>query len=194
MNEIHSPVEQLRTGLVERAIKVDEGWKRSGRSARWTIDCRSALLDSATLALAGRIVWQRVRELDPEAVCGTGLGAHALIGAVLCAASEDRSDLKGLLIRPQRKLDGMRRLVEGPQVRAAARTVLVDDVANSGITLVEAATIVKTELNIEVRDAVVIVNFDRGAHARLADCGVNLTSLYSLDDLGLTWDPSGGDE
>jgi orotate phosphoribosyltransferase len=87
-------------------------------------------------------------------------------------------------VRKAAKEHGTQRRVEGPALQAHDTVVLVDDVATTGKSLIEAKAVMDT-MNVIVKKAIVIVDRNEGARENLAKVGVTLVPILSLSDLGV---------
>ena len=84
------------------------------------------------------------------------------------------------LIYPRLQPEGTGpRGVEG-RVRPGMRALLVDDLITGGSSILETAEFLE-EHDIVVHDALVLIDRDMGAHARLKAKGINLISILKLD-------------
>ncbi|HKV85136.1 MAG TPA: phosphoribosyltransferase family protein [Ktedonobacterales bacterium] len=84
------------------------------------------------------------------------------------------------LIYPRTKPEGTgERGVEG-RYSAGSRALLVDDLITGGRSVLETATFLD-EHGVKVHDAVVLVDRDQGAAARLKHAGIHLISILKLD-------------
>ena len=173
-------VEELRRRLMQHAVKLGIG----------EIDCREAILSARSLRIAGRLLWNALRHWEPDAVGGVTLSADPLVAAVLCAADEDGRALSGFIVRKRVKDHGMRRLVEGPPLRAGSRVVLVDDILNSGGTLQRAAAAI-APMGAQVVGVVVLLDF-RAPARRFRARGWPLTAVFKLGEIGIRPVPPSG--
>jgi orotate phosphoribosyltransferase len=64
------------------------------------------------------------------------------------------------------------------------RVILVDDVATSGKSLIEAKAVLDG-MNVAVERAIVIVDRSEGARENLQRAGIELQSIFTIADLGV---------
>jgi orotate phosphoribosyltransferase len=69
--------------------------------------------------------------------------------------------------------------IEG-RYSSGTRALLVDDLATGGRSILDAARFL-AEHGVVVKDAVVLIDREQGAHARLKHAGINLISILKLD-------------
>jgi orotate phosphoribosyltransferase len=130
-------------------------------------------------------LWDRVRPYSPDLIGGPTLGADPLTVAMLVEAAADGHSVGGFTVRRRRKRYGLRRLIEGQQVRPGSSVVLVDDMLSSGESLLRAHDAVASAGG-QVVAAAVLLDGRRGPTlARFSRLGVPVMSVFSLRDLGL---------
>lgn len=95
--------------------------------------------------------------------------------------------MNGIVIRKSRKKDGLCNIVEGT-VRRDVPTVIVDDIVNSGTSLLKALTVAKGE-GIPIAEAFCLCHFENPSFAKkLADSPffeLPIRSVFRLSDFGL---------
>ena len=87
-------------------------------------------------------------------------------------------------MRKDTKEHGTQRQIEGPALKGGSRVILVDDVATTGNSLVEAKQALD-KLGVEADTAIVIVDRCEGANENLAKAGLKLESIFSRSDFRL---------
>ncbi|HOU36272.1 MAG TPA: phosphoribosyltransferase family protein, partial [Candidatus Omnitrophota bacterium] len=92
--------------------------------------------------------------------------------------------LKTFIVRKAAKGHGTQRQVEGPALSAGMRVVLVDDVATSGKSLIEAKAVLDS-MKVRVDRAIVIVDRNEGARENCSRAGITLTPIFTIADLGV---------
>jgi len=88
----------------------------------------------------------------------------------------------GFIVRKSAKKHGMQRLIEGPTLPKGSRVILVDDVATTGGSLVEAKKALNKQ-GVKVDCAIVIVDREEGATENLTRAGCRLISLFKKKDI-----------
>lgn len=123
---------------------------------------------------------------------GTGtirLAGVPLAGVPIATAVSLESGMPMVYPRPLTKDHGTRSAVEGP-FEPGDRAVMIDDVATSGISVLEAAERVR-EAGLVVDAAVVLIDRGGGASDALESAGIELHSMLSLPGLVLTLHAAG---
>lgn len=153
-----------------------------GRMSDYYIDVRKVSLTSNGLSLISYLIWEKVRDDDITAVAGPTLGADPIIGGICMAAYKDNKNLKGFIIRKEPKKYGRQKMIEGPQIEAQDKVIIIDDVVTSGGSLIKAIEVLREE-KIKVVKAVVVIDRQEGAYENFAKIGCPLISLFTKDDI-----------
>ncbi|MFH1578397.1 MAG: orotate phosphoribosyltransferase [Candidatus Omnitrophota bacterium] len=168
--------------LKRKAFKKGKIILSSGKSSNYYLDGRLVTLNSQGAYLLANILFDLIKKKGATAIGGPTIGADPIVGAVINLAAIKRKKLNGFIVRKAAKGHGMRRLIEGPQLFAGTRVILVDDVATTGTSLVEAKRILDKQ-RVQVICAVVIFDREEGAAENLAKAGCPLISIFKKDDL-----------
>jgi orotate phosphoribosyltransferase len=123
---------RARTQLIEalrgHALVIGEVTLTSGRKAAYYVDAKRAILLPDTFAALGLLVADHVRRFDATAVGGMTMGADP----VACAALAGGARAKAFFVRGQAKQHGLQRRIEGPDLDAGERCMVVEDVVTTG--------------------------------------------------------------
>lgn len=153
----------------------------SGKTSDWYIDVRRVSLNSAGVYLISHLVWDLIKDDNIDAIGGPTLGADPIVSGVCMIACEEKRRLGGFLIRKSPKEHGRQKLIEGKELCADNRVVIVDDVATSGSSLIKAIEVLRKE-KIEIVKAVVVVDREEGAGDNLSKSNCPLVSLFTRKD------------
>jgi len=123
-------VDELRT----HAVVVGDVVLTSGRTARYYIDAKRAILRPAGFLALGEIVAAKAREWEATAVGGLTMGADP----VACAALAAGFDGKAFFVRKEGKQHGLQRRIEGPLLEPGDRCLVVEDVVTTGGSTIQA--------------------------------------------------------
>jgi orotate phosphoribosyltransferase len=173
--------DELYRLIKEKAYHEGEIKLASGKTSKYYLDARAVTLSSAGAYLVGNLVFNLVRDWDVAAVGGPTLGADPIVGALAVISYENKKPLNTFLIRKTPKAHGRMLQVEGPQISSGSDVVLLDDVATTGGSLVEAIAILK-KIGVSVRRAIVIVDREEGAKENLAREGCELIALFKASE------------
>ena len=160
----------------EGAIKL-----ASGKVSPYYLDARAVTLSSEGAYCVGHILFDMVRDLGVAAVGGPTLGADPMVGALAAVSFLNHKPINTFLIRKTPKDHGRMLQVEGPALTAGEEVVLLDDVATTGGSLVEAMTILK-KMDVSVRQAIVLIDREEGARENLAKHDCPLISVFKASE------------
>jgi orotate phosphoribosyltransferase len=130
-------VDELRT----HAVIVGDVVLTSGRTAKYYVDAKRAILLPAGFRALGEIVAERARESGATAVGGMTMGADP----VACAALAAGFDGKAFFVRKEGKSHGLQRRIEGPLLEPGDRCLVVEDVVSTGGSTIAAIEALQEE-------------------------------------------------
>jgi len=181
-------IEELKVRLL--ALLKEEAFKRgrfvlsSGKVSNYYLDGRIITLAPEGAYLVASIILELIKDKDIAALGGPTLGADPIVGAVAALSHINNNPIKTFIVRRSAKEHGMQRQIEGPQLKKDSRVVLVDDVATTGKSLIEAKQALQ-DLGIKVDTAIVIVDRCEGAEENLAKAGLKLEPIFKIEELGI---------
>ena len=153
----------------------------SGKISDYYIDVRRVSLSPAGVYLISNLIWRAIKDDEIDAIGGPTLGADPIAAGVCYLAYKNKKKLKGFLVRKSPKAHGRQKLIEGRELEAGDKVVIVDDVATSGASLIKAIEVLKKE-KIKVVKAITVVDRQEGAQENLSKFGCPLISLFTKDD------------
>ncbi len=133
--------EQLIAALREHALVLGEVVLTSGRTARYLIDAKRAILRPEGFMALAQLVADQAREWDATAVGGMTMGADP----IACAALAGGADVKAFFVRKEVKQHGLARRIEGPPLGPDDRCMLVEDVVTTGGSTIKALEALRAE-------------------------------------------------
>lgn len=154
----------------------------SGKESDYYIDARLVTLQPLGAYLTARLMLERVKDVDYDAIGGPTLGADPMIGAIGVISVVDRRERPCFIIRKAAKAHGKQKQVEGPLLERGARVVLIDDVATTGKAFLESLDVLEP-MGIKVVRALCIVDRGEGAREALAKRGLELVSLFEIGEI-----------
>jgi orotate phosphoribosyltransferase len=168
-------VEELRT----HALVVGEVTLTSGLVAQYYVDAKRAILRPRGFAALAALLAASVSDLQGTAVGGMTMGADA----VACAALAGGAQAKGFFVRKDAKTHGLQRRIEGPELDAADRCVVVEDVSTTGGSMLSAIEALQ-EAGLSICGAVTVLDRLAGAgQAVEAQTGAPFVALTTIDDV-----------
>ena len=119
---------------------------------------------------------EQVSKLDPETIAGI-----ATAGLPIASVVAYELNLPLVYVRKEVKEHGTGRVVEGV-VKEGSKTVVIDDVATTGGSIVTAANELR-RLGADVKYAVVLIDREQGAREELRKLGIELRSVMRVTEL-----------
>jgi len=174
--------EKLLALLKREALKKGEFVLSSGKISNYYLDGRIITLTPEGAYLVASIILGLIKKRKIDAIGGPTLGADPIVGAVACLSHIKKIPVKTFIIRKTAKEHGMQRQIEGPVLKKGDKAILVDDVATTGKSLVEAKEALD-KIGVNVLEAVVIVDRGEGAKENLANAGLKLESIFFRSEI-----------
>jgi orotate phosphoribosyltransferase len=156
------------------AVRFGDFTLTSGEKSDTYVDVKKAWTDPARLSLLAEALAARAGTEDRLA--GMELGAVPLVVSVAL-----RTGLPYAVLRKAAKEHGTRQAFEG-EIPAGSKVLLIEDVTTTGGSTVRSVEIVRAAGGIVDR-ALVVVDREVGAAAKLAAVGVRLEALVTLSEL-----------
>ena len=170
--------------LAGKAYRHGQFTLASGRSSDHYVNCKPVSLSGIGLALLGSLLLEQV-ESDASAVAGLTLGADPLVSAVALQAALAGRELDALIVRKQAKGHGTGAWLEGPLPPDGSVITVLEDVVTTGGSSLKAVTQLR-EAGCRVNRVVTIVDRQEGGLEALTAAGLELRSLFLLDEVAAT--------
>jgi orotate phosphoribosyltransferase len=168
-------VDELRM----HAIIVGDVVLTSGRTAKYYVDAKRAILRPAGFQALGEIVAARATEFGATAVGGMTMGADP----VACAALAAGFDGKAFFVRKDAKAHGLQRRIEGPPLEPGDRCLVVEDVVSTGGSTVAAIEALQEAGHEIVGVVSVLDRLTGGAEAIEAAAGAPYRPATTIEDV-----------
>lgn len=179
---------ELKTRLLallkKEALKTGNFVLSSGKTSSYYLDGRIITLTPEGAYLAASIILEMIKDSKIDAVGGPTLGADPIAGALAALSHIQKIPVKAFIVRKAAKEHGTARQIEGPALKEGNKVILVDDVATTGKSLVEAKEALE-KIGVKVLRTIVIVDRGEGASQNLANAGLKLESIFTIKDFGL---------
>jgi orotate phosphoribosyltransferase len=173
--------ETLLAELREHALVIGEVTLSSGHTAQYYVDAKRALLRPPAYRAAGVLIAAEAAEREAAAVGGMTMGADPLACAAI--GSEGGEGLVAFFVRKERKEHGLQRWIEGPELAAGARCLVVEDVVTTGGSTVRAIERIKEE-GLEVAGVTAVVDRLAGGDQAIEQAAqAPYRPLLTIDDL-----------
>ena len=167
--------------LATRAYRHGNFTLASGRTSSHYVNCKPVSLSGLGLALLSAQMLDLV-EPGAVAVAGLTLGADPLVSGVAQAAALAGQALDALIVRKEAKGHGTGAWLEGPLPEAGSRITVLEDVVTTGGSSLKAVKLLR-EAGYVVERVVTIVDRQEGGLAAMQEAGLELRSLFQLDEV-----------
>jgi orotate phosphoribosyltransferase len=171
--------ELLLAELREHALVIGEVVLTSGRTAQYLVDAKRAILRPTGFNALAELVAAQAREWNATAVGGMTMGADP----IACAALAGGADVKAFFVRKEVKPHGLGRRIEGPQLGAGDRCMVVEDVVTTGGSTIRAVEAVRAEGHELCGVLAICDRLAGGADAIRAAAGVPFLALTTIDEV-----------
>jgi orotate phosphoribosyltransferase len=167
--------------LARQAYRRGRFTLASGRESDHYVNCKPVSLSGTGLALLGALLLEQV-ETQAVAVAGLTLGADPLVSAVAMRAALNGRPLDALIVRKEAKGHGTGAWLEGPLPPPGSRVTVLEDVVTTGGSAIKAVTQLR-QAGYVVERVVAIVDRQEGGEAAMREAGLELRSLFLLEEL-----------
>ena len=159
MENVNTMKNRLMEIILEKSFQYTEepSFKLvSGGVSNFYFNCKPTMLDPEGKELIGRLIYEKIRELEVAGIGGLELGSVPISSAVSLISQLDRQPIKEFIVRKEKKDHGIPATVEG-EFAAGEKVVVVDDVITTGGSTIKAIEAVK-KLGLQVTKVVVLVD------------------------------------
>jgi orotate phosphoribosyltransferase len=172
--------ETLIAELRAHALQIGEVTLTSGATAQYYVDAKRAILRPTGFGALAELVADYARQWEATAVGGLSMGADA----PACAALAGGADVKAFFVRKEVKSHGLGRRIEGPELEASDRCLVVEDVVTTGGSTIKAIDAVREE-GLQVCGVLAICDRLAGGDAaiRAAIDGAPYEALCTIDEV-----------
>jgi orotate phosphoribosyltransferase len=174
--------ERQRLLQIVASCLSNQPFRRSdGRLVSHYVQGHLVLGDPTGLRLASGLMLDVVQQTTASAVVGEVSAACALVSGMVTLASEGDRPLVGRYVRKEPRRYGIPGWLNAP-LPESSNVFLVDDVSATGASGVRCTEILHS-LGHHVVAMMVVVDRNQGAAERLARLGVDLWTLFTLDEI-----------
>ena len=174
--------DELLKLVKEKAVRKGEHTLSSGKKSSYYIDGKQVTLDPQGLLLLGKTILAMLHGIQADAVGGPTLGADPIAASVSLLSSQSGRPLKAFIVRKEEKKHGTQKRIEGPELQAGDRVVVVEDVITSGKTVLEAIQEIE-RLECRVVKVICLVDREEGADKLLS--AYNYSPIFTKTELGV---------
>ena len=152
----------------------------SGRLSQYYINCKATTFLAPAMPLVGRLLWEAVRPVSPDAVGGLTLGADPLAYSVAFVSGLEGKPVHAFSVRKEPKPHGLMRWIEGYSA-PGARVAILEDVITTGESTLKAIRGAE-EGRFRVVSVAVLVDRQEGGRERVEAAGYPFFALYTRED------------
>ena len=171
--------EELLEMLKKYAYRKGEFTLSSGKTSEHYVNCKPVTLTGRGLTLASMMMLEHV---DTPVVAGLTLGADPLVSGVAVCSALDMRLLNGLIVRKEPKGHGTGAWIEGPEFPKGTKVTVLEDVVTTGGSSIKAVEKLR-DAGYEVDRIVTIVDRKEGGEDAIKEAGLELRSLFTIEDL-----------
>ncbi|HTN50873.1 MAG TPA: orotate phosphoribosyltransferase [Anaeromyxobacter sp.] len=156
----------------------------SGRESDFYVDCKRTALTAEGHALVGRLLFDRVRRIEPlpRGVGGLTLGADPIASAVALTSFLEGRPVDAFIVRKEPKGHGTGQWIEGRKtIPDGSRVVVIEDVVTTGGSALKAIERCRAE-GLEPIACLALVDRLEGGREAIEAAGVPLQALFTRTD------------
>src|SRR3972149_1870792 len=170
--------------LLDKSLKVaDEPIFElaSGKKSNLYIDCRKTTKNPRGAYLIGNIIYDKISKLDVDAIGGLTMGADPVADAVAYTSVLKGKLINSFSVRKKAKEHGLKRVIEG-DVKNGDRVVIVDDVATTGQSTIEALAFSRAG-GLHVVKVIILVDRQEGGRENILKHDVDYEAILTKQEL-----------
>lgn len=178
-------LDSLRAGLLElvnkHAVVRGDFILSSGQKSTYYIDGKLLSLMPEGLNLLSRVILEKIKNDNVDAIGGLTLGADPIIGGVVTLSHEIGRPLCGLIVRKGKSGHGREKRIEGP-LKPGMKVVVIEDVVTTGSSSFKAIEALE-EAGCKIVKVIAIVDRLAGGGEAFAAKNYRFEPIFTLKDL-----------
>ena len=160
-----------------RALEAHQMVEQDAETGKYRLGPALLQLGNAFLDKMDECGWR------PEAVGGLTMGADPVAMAIARESLERSRAINAFVVRKESKKHGLRRFIEGLEMKEGVKVVVIDDVCSTGESTVTAITRAR-EAGMIVLGALCLVDREMGARQNIEGAlGCAFDSIFTLSEL-----------
>lgn len=153
----------------------------SGQKSSFYLDMKPTILNPEGCTLLARLIFQRIKPLEPGLVGGLEMGAVPLISPISMVSYENGQPIPGFFVRQKAKAHGTKNRIETAEPLTGKKVVIIEDVTTTGGSAMEAADEVR-KVGAEVALVLSIVDREADAARFYEEHGIAFDSLFKVSE------------
>ncbi|MBD1928763.1 orotate phosphoribosyltransferase [Trichocoleus sp. FACHB-90] len=153
----------------------------SGQRSSYYINGKQVTLHPEGALAIGRILLSLL-PMDTQAVAGLTLGADPIVTAVSVVSAYEKRSLPALIIRKEAKGHGTKAYIEGPDLPAGAKVVVLEDVVTTGQSALKAVERLR-DAGYSVDEVISLVDRQQGGAELYQSEGLKFQAVFTIQDL-----------
>jgi orotate phosphoribosyltransferase len=176
---------ELLKPLVAEALVLEPTVLASGVTSNFYFDGKLVTLSAAGSYYLAMYLLEHIPADEYDSIGGLTMGADPIAASVATLSHQVGTPKTGFYVRKEQKDHGRRKRIEGV-LNEGARVVVVDDVATSGGSIMEAVRAVEAEKNCTVTRVVALVDRMQGAREMFEREGYLFDPVFTAEELGVS--------
>lgn len=159
---------RLEELIRERALKVaDEPIFKlsSGKMSNYYVDLRTITLDPEGGYVIGNVIYNIVKDKNPDAVGGLTLGADPIAYATSLISYINKNPIKPFVVRKEPKGHGTGKQIEG-NVKPGDKVYILEDVVTTAGSSLKAVKVAR-DFGLEVMGVITLVDREEGGEENI---------------------------
>ncbi len=174
---------RLKEMINERALKVSDRpiFKlSSGKMSSYYMDLRTVTLDPEGGYIIGNLIFEIIKDKNPDAVGGLTLGADPISYATSLISYINNQPIKPFVVRKEPKGYGTGKQIEG-NVKHGDRVFIVEDVVTTAGSSLKAAKVAQ-DFGLKVLGIIAIVDREEGGEQNIRNEGFDFYPVFRISE------------
>lgn len=173
---------RLRDIIQEKSYNTGGDFKlASGAASSFFFDMKPTLLDPEGANLVADAFLDLLKNEDVTALGGLILGACPIASAVCVKSHAAQKPLRAFYVRKEAKTRGTQKMIEGAELSAGDRVVVVEDVTTSGGSALQAVDELQ-KIGCTVVKVMTVIDREQGAAEAFAARNIPFDALFRRKD------------
>ncbi|WP_457621290.1 orotate phosphoribosyltransferase [Persephonella sp.] len=175
--------ERLKKMINERALKISDKpiFKlSSGKMSTYYMDLRTITLDPEGGFIIGNLIFEMIKNKNPDAVGGLTLGADPISYATAFVSYINKKPIKPFVVRKEPKGHGTGKQIEG-NVQPGEKVFIVEDVVTTAGSSLKAAKVAR-DFGLEILGIIAIVDREEGGEENIRKEGFEFLPVFKISE------------